>query len=228
MRVLAPQDGVDLDDILLPLQRLQVVGGGHQVRLRWQFHGNMTPVAVGKRAETPLGDKGLQLVLHPLEIGGGVQRPFGDRGCQGSGFCRVGLEGGGDVHPVEGVQVVEVDHMILHILDSNDDISDMFGIGRDLDIERILHGPDRGDGVHRCADTTEALGEVPGITGVAPLQYFLDAAEHGAAAPGVDNFAVAHFGLDAQMPFNAGYGVNDDLCHGAHPPVFCLPSSLHP
>ena len=70
MRILAAQDGVNLDHVLLPLQSLQIMGGCHQVGFGRQMIGRVPPVGIGKGAETARGDKCLDLVLHRLEIGG--------------------------------------------------------------------------------------------------------------------------------------------------------------
>src|SRR4051794_4535998 len=83
------------------------------------------------------------------------------------------------------MQVIEMDHMILHVLDTDDDIADQLGIGGHLDVQGIFHRPDRGDGMDGRTDPAEALGEVPGVAGITPLQDRLNAPEHGAAAPGI-------------------------------------------
>ena len=63
VRVLAAEHRVDLDDFLLPHQRVQVVSHGDKVHLRRQYIGRMPPVAVGKDTQ-PVGGEGLDLVLH--------------------------------------------------------------------------------------------------------------------------------------------------------------------
>ena len=68
MRVLRAEDGVDLDDILLPFQSFQIVGNGHQVRLRRQFVGAVPPVGVLEGAEPAGAGKCGNLILDALEI----------------------------------------------------------------------------------------------------------------------------------------------------------------
>ena len=77
VRILAAEDGVDLDDFLLPLQRVEVVRNGDQVHLGRQLVGRMAPIAVGEDAQTA-GGEGLDLVLHIGEIGGRVLVPLGE------------------------------------------------------------------------------------------------------------------------------------------------------
>jgi hypothetical protein len=54
VRVLAAEDGVDLDDLLLEVQRLQVVRHRHQVGFGRQLVGRVAPVAVAKGPSWPL------------------------------------------------------------------------------------------------------------------------------------------------------------------------------
>jgi hypothetical protein len=51
MGVLAAEQRLDLDDVALPLERLQVVGDGQQVCLGRQFVRRVPPVAVGERPD---------------------------------------------------------------------------------------------------------------------------------------------------------------------------------
>ena len=170
MGVLGAEDGVDQDDVLLPLQGLQVVGDGHQVGLGGELVGGVSPVGVLEGAEPAGADEGGDAVLDPLEVGGARLGPVGDGLGELGGFGRVGLEGAGDVHPVEGMQVVEVDDMVLQVLGGHDQVADQAGVVGDPDFERILHAADAGDGMDRGADPAETLGEVVGVPGIAALE----------------------------------------------------------
>ena len=55
--ILAAQDGVDLDDFALPVQRLQVVRHGHQVGFGRKLVGGVAPVAVGEEPELAACDE---------------------------------------------------------------------------------------------------------------------------------------------------------------------------
>ena len=68
VRVLAAEDGVHLDPFLLQVQRLQVVGHGHQVGLGRQHIGLAAPVAVHEGAELAAFDELLQPVLDVAEV----------------------------------------------------------------------------------------------------------------------------------------------------------------
>ena len=71
--------------------------------------------------------------------------------------------------------------------------------------------------MHQGAHAADALGEGPGVARVAPAQNDLDAAHHGAGTRGLGDDAVGvGLGLDAQMTFDAGDGIDDDglCCHG--------------
>ena len=138
VRILAAEDGMDLDDFLLPLQRVEIVRHADQVHLGRQLVGRMAPVAVGEDAQTA-GGKGLDLVLHFGEVGRRVLVPLRKRLRQLRGLLGIGLERVDDVHPVERVQVIKVDHVILHVLRGEHDVADELRRGRHRDAERILN-----------------------------------------------------------------------------------------
>ena len=110
--------------------------------------------------------------------------------------------------------MIEMHHVVVHVLRADHQIADQLGVVRNLVFERIFHRAHRGDAVHQGAHAADALGEGPGIARVAPAQDDLDAAHHGAGAGGLGDDAVGvGFGLDAQMAFDAGDGIdNDSLC----------------
>ncbi len=60
MRILTAEDGVQLDDLPLPGERIQVVRNGHQVGFRRQRITGMSPVGVGEDPELA----GLDEFLH--------------------------------------------------------------------------------------------------------------------------------------------------------------------
>ena len=53
--------------------------------------------------------------------------------------------------------------------------------------------------------------------GIAALEDDLDAAEHRGRRPGVLDLAAVDLGLDAQVPLDAGDGIDDDVSHGRLP-----------
>ena len=88
---------------------------------------------------------------------------------QRRGRRRIGLERRHDVHPVERVQMIEVDDVVLHHLGQEHDVADDLGILGNLDAERVLHRAHRGQRVHRGADAADALAERPGVARIAAL-----------------------------------------------------------
>ena len=127
---------------------------------------------------------------------------------QRAGRRRVGRKRTHHVHPVQGVQVVEVDHVILDELHGFQQVADDAGVVGNGDAEGVLDGAHRCDGVHGRADAADALGEDPGVARVAALQHHLKASEGGARAPGVGDLAVLDLHFDAQVAFDAGDRVN--------------------
>ena len=78
------------------------------------------------------------------------------------------------------MQVIEVHHMVMHILGADHQVADQLGIVGDLDLECVLNRTHRGNAMHQRADPANALGEGPGVAGVAAAQDDFDAAHHGA------------------------------------------------
>ncbi len=68
VRVLAAKDRVDLDDLLLPLEGLEVVRDADQVHGGRQLVGRVAPVAVGEDAELAALDELGQALLQVAEV----------------------------------------------------------------------------------------------------------------------------------------------------------------
>ena len=219
VRVLAAEHRVDLDHLLLPLERLEVVRHRHEVRLRRQLVGGVAPVAVREDPELAALDKRRQPLLEVGEVPRRALRPVRDALGQLGGLLRVGLQRADDVHPVERVQVVEVDHVVLHVLGAEHQVADELRIGRHGDAQRIFDRPYRREGVHGRADAAHPLGKRPRVARVASLQDDLDAAHHRPGAVGIDDLAVLHFDFDAQVPLDPGDGVDDNTIR--HDALLC-------
>ena len=101
--------------------------------------------------------------------------------------------------------------------DEHDQVAEDPRVGRRLRTDRVFDGADRSDRVHRRADPADALGKGPGITRVAALEDDLDSAEHGRGRPSVCDFALVDFRFDAQVAFDAGHGVDNDMGHPSPP-----------
>ena len=68
-----------LDELALPVERLEIVRDRHQVRFRRQPVGRMAPVGVGERAELAALDERLEAIAHAGEVFRARQRPVRDR-----------------------------------------------------------------------------------------------------------------------------------------------------
>src|SRR5208337_1372661 len=212
--ILAAENRVDLDDFLLPFEGFEVVGNRHQVGFRGKLVGGMTPVGIVEKAKLA--------GVHILFEGGSDIAEISGAGLFGAGrnlLCKrggghgIGLQRGDDVHPVESVQVIEVDDVILHHLGEEHDVANDFGIFGDSDAEGIFDATHGGNRVNGGANAADAFAESPGVARVAALEDDLQAAPHGAGRHGVADVAgVIEHGLDAEMPFNASNGINNDAC----------------
>ena len=91
------------------------MGYGNQVLFGCQFIGRMSPIAVGEDAELSAADKLREPFFQRREIADRTLRPgrklLGQRRCLGG----IGFEGGDDVYPVERMQLVKMDDMVVHI-----------------------------------------------------------------------------------------------------------------
>ena len=215
MRVLAAVDGVDLDDLFLEVERLQIVGDGQQIGLGRQPIGRIAPVAVGEGTELTGLDEALDPGLHVAEIAGRGQRPVRDRLRQFGGRLGIGLERRDHVHPVQRMQMIEVHQMVVRVERQLHDVADGVGVLRDPDVERVLDGAHRGQGVRAGAHTADALGEGPGVARIATAQDHLQTAPHGAGRDGVaDDVVRVEIDLAAHVTLDAGHGVDDDTPPG--------------
>ena len=213
MRVLAAQHGVQLDELALPVERFEVVRDGHQVGFRRQPVRRMAPVRVGEGTELAAIDERLDAVADAREVLRARQRPVRNRLGQRRRLRGIGRERRHDVDPIERVQVIEVDHVVLHALRADDQVAQQPRVGRRHRTDGVFDGANRGDGVHGGAHAADALREGPGVTRIAPLQDQLDPAEHRRRRPGVAHGAAVDLGLDAEVPFDPGHRVDDDAAH---------------
>jgi hypothetical protein len=109
------------------------------------------------------------------------------------------------------VQVVEVHEVVLREQGQVHDVADRVRVLGDLDPERMLDGPHRGERVHARAHAADALHESPGVTRVATAQDDLETAPHGARGHRVaDDVVLVDVHLDAQVTLDAGDRVDDD------------------
>ena len=232
MRVLAADDCCGAGSLDLHAQGLQVVGCGNQVGFGLKIVGRMAAqeVGVGKGSELSGGHEGIQLVLNGLEV-------FSLAGLAGSVFSQLGslgrisLEGAGDVHKVQGVQVVEVHDVVVQLLLGQEQVADIGGVGRNLEalvsvMDGVFQRTCGGQGVGVGADAAGTGSEVLHVAGIPALDNGFQAAEEGAAGAGILDLAILHFDFDAQMAFNTGQRINDNraavgrlrcFCHGALP-----------
>ena len=107
------------------------------------------------------------------------------------------------------MQVIEVDHVVVHILGAEHQVAHQFSIGRDGDVQRILHGTNRGQGVHSGADPAHPADKGPGIARVATFQDLFQQTDHGPRRIGIGDLAVLNFCFHPQMSLDTGDGIYD-------------------
>ena len=178
--VFPAEDGVNLDHVALPGQRLQIVRDREQIHLRRKFVLGMTPVPIREDSKLATLHKTFQLLLNSAEIRRRVVRPRAQAHLQSGSRGRICLESGNHVDPIERMQMVEMHDVVMHILRGNHQIADELRILRDHIAECVFDSPDRGDAVDDRADAAETLCKRPRIPGITSLQDQFDAAHHRA------------------------------------------------
>jgi hypothetical protein len=141
-------------------------------------------------------------------------RVQGERLSASLASLRIGLGNLQNVDPVERGQLIEVDDVVVQRVRNQNEIADVLGVERHLELQGVFHRAHAGHGMHRGAHAAEALGEEPGIAWIAAFENVLDTAPHGARSPCVADRIVVDFDIDAKVAFNSRDGVNrDSVCH---------------
>ena len=138
MRVLAAEHRVHLDELTLPIERLEIVRDRHQVGFCGQAVRRMAPVRVGKRPELAAVDEAFDAIADASEVLRARERPIGDRLGKRRRLRRVCRQRRHDIDPVERVQVIEVDDVVLHALRADDQIAQQPRVGRRCRPDRVL------------------------------------------------------------------------------------------
>ena len=172
-----------------------------------KLHRGVAPIAGSEDAQLAAIHEGLEPVLDGLELSGAVAGPIGEALGELSGLGRVGLERGNDVHPVQRREMVEMDQVILDGVLGDHEVAHELRVDRHLDLERVLDGADRADGMNGGADAAEPLRVGPGVLRITAFEDHLDAAPHLGRGPGLGDVVAVHFDVNSQMAFDAGDGV---------------------
>ena len=180
VRVLATENSQYLGDVALPAERFQVMRYGHQVCLGRQLVGRVTPIGFGENAQLTRLDEVSDLFLHVGEVAGGALRIVADALRKRRGCRRIRRQSRHDIDPVQCVQVIEMHHVVVHVLGTDHQVTNEVGVRGDLIIEGVLDGAHGGDAVHECADAANSLRISPGITRISAAQDDLDSSNHRA------------------------------------------------
>ena len=166
-------------------------------------------VGVGEGAELAAFHEGLHLGLHGAQfiLAGGAG---GNGGVELGGLGRVGLKGGGHVHEVERVQVIEVHHVVVQVLHAQHEVADERGVAGQLYLHGVFQRAGGRQGMGIGAHAAGAGGEELGVARVAALEDGFQSTEKGGAASGVLDAAVFHFHFDTQMALDSGQRVHHD------------------
>jgi hypothetical protein len=110
--------------------------------------------------------------------------------------------------------------MIMLELGAHQKVTNNARIIRYFDTNGIIDCPHRGQSMGVRSDAAGALYKMVGVPRVSALQNELDAPEHLARAPGIDNFASGYLDFDSKVTLNSGDRIYCySLCHVV-PPFF--------
>ena len=123
MGILAAENGMNLDEAALPVERFEIVRQRHQIGLGRQLVSRMPPIGIGERAELATLHESLNAIAHTGKIRCAGQRPIRDRLCKACGFGRITVECVDDVDPVQRVQMIEMHDVVLDDLRRLDEVS---------------------------------------------------------------------------------------------------------
>ena len=243
MRVLAAEDDVRDDEILLLVEHLEVVRDRHEMHLgREELIVRMIPPLRGEDAELSAVDDLLHLCLdrgvvvrrcdrEVMRVGIRVEcrRPtegeaigLEHRVLECRRRRRIRLQCLERADPVECVEVVEMDDVILMSEARRDDVADVVCVLRNRDAECVLDGTQTAERMRGRADAADALNVCPCIARIAVVHDELKAAPCRAGGDGIGDLArrLVHLDLNAQMSLNTGDRVDNDVFHSCT----CFPS----
>jgi hypothetical protein len=106
------------------------------------------------------------------------------------------------------MEVIEMNHMVLNVLDSFNNIAQDSRVIGDFYPKGIFDCSHGAECMHCCSNPSNALGDCPCLPGISVFEDQFNPAEHGAGTPRVGYHTIVHLNLDPQVPFNPGNRVN--------------------
>ena len=198
-----------LDYFLLPFEGFEIMGDCNQVLFGSQLIGWMSPITVSEDSQLSASHKLIEPFFQRCEIAGGAFGPRRKFLRKQRSLGGIGFESGNDIHPVERMQLIKMDNMVVHIQYGGHDVAYHLSIRRDDDIERVLYRSYRAKRMDGGTYSTYASYENPSVTRVTVFHDCFDSTHHCTGTIGVFNFSVLNVGLDPEMAFYAGKRVYD-------------------
>ena len=177
--------------------------------------------------------KGFQIIVHRREVGFPVleeiafipgEKGGGGKDTLGAGFGahpiphrgQAGvrapiLQHGGDVDEIQGAQLVKMKQAILHLIRADNEVAEQLPVGIGADAHGVFQGQGGRFRMGIRTDPTDPLGQLQGGAGIIADERLFDAAKEHARSPGRGNHPVFDPGLELEMPFHPGQGINGDF-----------------
>ena len=129
----------------------------------------MAPVCVGKGTQLSAVNESFETLLDVFKINRPAPGRIADIICLCSGFLWIGAECADHIHPVQGMQMIKMHNMVMLELGTHQQVSNDQCIFRNLDANRIIDCPHRGQSMGVRSDATRTLHKMVGVPGVASL-----------------------------------------------------------
>src|SRR5208283_3722812 len=109
---------------------------------------------------------------------------------------------------IQGVQMIEVNHVILNRLGGRNNVADQARVVGNCDAQCVLDRVDRSQCVDHGANATDPLRPNPSLARVPAAQDQLNSAEHRSRTPSIRYEAAVYLSLNAEMPLNTRHWID--------------------
>ena len=113
----------------------------------------MAPISIGEGTKLAAVDEGFKALGDALIIRSAAPWRVADIISQRRGFLGIGLQRADDINPVERMQMIKMDNMIMLVLGTVHEIANDAGIFRYLYANRVVDCPHRGQSMDVRSDT---------------------------------------------------------------------------
>src|SRR5208283_4457965 len=126
---------------------------------------------------------------------------------------------------IQGVQMIEVNHVILNRLGGRNNVADQARVVGNCDAQCVLDRVDRSQCVDHGANATDPLRPNPSLPRISAAQDQLNPPEHRSRAPCICYQATVYLSLNAEVSLNTCHWIDHNPRHAALPTLRCYPAT---